>query len=87
MTEHPAHKPWKQLYDTTNKLRCQEKKAGPKNVIRTKRTRREDMRFRPSKKKSGTPGPKPEVLRIDDDWKDAVRQSLLKRRPPERWPK
>jgi hypothetical protein len=33
------------------------------------------------------PGPKPEVLKIEGDWRDAVKKSLAKRKPPEGWPK
>jgi hypothetical protein len=33
------------------------------------------------------PGPKPEVLKIDMDWKDAVRVAMQKKKPPEGWPK
>jgi len=31
-------------------------------------------------------GPVPETLRIERDWKDAVRTALRKPRPPEGWP-
>jgi len=45
---------------------------------------REDKQ--PSKKRE-TPGPKPETLRIDGDWQDAVRKSLGKKKPVDGWPK
>lgn len=32
-------------------------------------------------------GPKPNVLKIDGDWKEAMRRSLEKKKPPEGWPK
>jgi len=38
-------------------------------------------------KKKATPGPKPEVLKIEGDWKDAVKKSLTKKRPRKGWPK
>ena len=38
-------------------------------------------------KKSETPGPKPEVLKIDGDWRDAVKKSLEKKKPATGWPK
>jgi hypothetical protein len=32
-------------------------------------------------------GPKPEVLKIEDDWQDAVKKSLSKKKPADGWPK
>ncbi len=32
-------------------------------------------------------GPKPELLTIEGDWKDAVKRSFVKQKPPEGWPK
>jgi hypothetical protein len=32
-------------------------------------------------------GPKPDVLKIQGHWADAVKQSLQKKKPPEGWPK
>ena len=40
-------------------------------------------RKRKSKKK---PGPKTQRLKIDMDWVDAVKQSLLKKKPRGGWP-
>jgi len=37
--------------------------------------------------KRSTPGPKPAVLKIRGNWKNAVRQSLQKKKPAEGWPK
>ncbi len=34
-----------------------------------------------------TPGPEPEHLKIDGDWRAAVGKALEKKRPPEGWPK
>lgn len=34
-----------------------------------------------------TPGPKPDVLKIEGDWKDAVKKSLQKKKPAQGWPK
>jgi hypothetical protein len=45
------------------------------------------------KKKTSTkeqptqPGPKPEMLKIDCDWEEAVKKSLDKKKPAEGWPK
>jgi hypothetical protein len=33
------------------------------------------------------PGPKPETLAIEGDWKDAIKKSLGKKSPVEGWPK
>lgn len=38
-------------------------------------------------KKKETPGPKPEILKINDDWKIAVKSSLTKKKPANGWPK
>jgi hypothetical protein len=32
-------------------------------------------------------GPKPDTLKIEGDWKDAVKKSLEKKKPPTGWPK
>ena len=34
-----------------------------------------------------TPGPKPDLLKIDGNWKAAVKKSLAKKKPPTGWPK
>jgi hypothetical protein len=34
-----------------------------------------------------TPGPKPDILKIDGDWRDAVKKSLEKKKPATGWPK
>jgi hypothetical protein len=39
------------------------------------------------KPKKKTPGPKPEVLKIDGHWQDAIKKSLDAKKPPEGWPK
>jgi hypothetical protein len=33
------------------------------------------------------PGPKPETLKLDGDWKEAVKKSLAKKKPKNGWPK
>ena len=39
-------------------------------------------------KKKKTPGPRPEILRIEGiNWKDAVKKSFEKQKPVEGWPK
>jgi hypothetical protein len=40
-----------------------------------------------NKKQRATPGPKPDTLKIEGDWRDAVKKSLSKKKPPEGWPK
>jgi len=43
---------------------------------------------KPKAKKSENPrGPKPEVLVIEGDWKDAMRKLIAKKRPVGGWPK
>jgi hypothetical protein len=39
--------------------------------------------IRPSAKR----GPKPDTLRIEGDWRDAIKKSLNKKKPPGGWPK
>jgi len=39
------------------------------------------------KPKKKTPGPKPETLKINGAWQDAVKKSVQKKKPPEGWPK
>jgi hypothetical protein len=40
------------------------------------------------KKKRKPPGPKPEILKIEEtDWKEAVKKSLKKKWPIAGWPK
>jgi hypothetical protein len=41
----------------------------------------------PPKKEQATPGPKPDLLKIEGDWKEAMKKSLEKKKPPEGWPK
>ena len=38
-------------------------------------------------KKIHKPGPKPERVKTDGDWQDAVKKALKKPRPKEGWPK
>ena len=40
-----------------------------------------------SKRIKATPGPKPQILKIEGDWKKAIKKSFAKRKPPEGWPK
>jgi hypothetical protein len=37
--------------------------------------------------KKQTPGPKPEIVKIDGDWRGAVKLSLTKKKPATGWPK
>lgn len=32
-------------------------------------------------------GPKPETVKINEDWQEAVKKSLQKKKPKEGWPK
>jgi hypothetical protein len=42
---------------------------------------------RKQNKGRNAPGPQPEVLKIESDWKDAVKKSLEKKKPRGGWPK
>jgi hypothetical protein len=39
------------------------------------------------KRKRRNPGPEPEVLKIEGNWKDAMRKLISKKKPAEGWPK
>ena len=39
------------------------------------------------KAKPGKRGPKPEILKLDGNWKDKIKLSFQKKRPKEGWPK
>jgi hypothetical protein len=38
-------------------------------------------------KKREAPGPKPEVLKIEGNWRHAIKKTLDKKKPPNGWPK
>jgi hypothetical protein len=38
-------------------------------------------------KKKKTPGPKPEIVRIEGNWREAVKKSLSIKKPANGWPK
>jgi len=37
--------------------------------------------------KKATPGPKPQYLKIEGDWRDAVKLAVQKKKPANGWPK
>jgi hypothetical protein len=37
--------------------------------------------------KPATPGPKPEILKLEGNWKDSIKKSLEKKKPAEGWPR
>lgn len=39
------------------------------------------------KRQRKPPGPEPEVLKIEGDWKEAMRKLISKKRPVNGWPK
>jgi hypothetical protein len=39
------------------------------------------------KRSKATPGPKPDTLKIEGKWQDAVKKSLIKKKLLEGWPK
>jgi hypothetical protein len=40
-----------------------------------------------SKKKTAKRGPKPEMLKLEGDWRDAIKRSFMKKQPAQGWPK
>ena len=42
---------------------------------------------KPTKKKAEKTGPKPDMLKIEGKWQDAVKKSLAKKKPATGWPK
>ena len=40
----------------------------------------------PAARSGAKPGPKPDRLKIQGNWRDAMKQSLQKRKPAEGWP-
>jgi hypothetical protein len=40
-----------------------------------------------SKKPNAAPGPKPDRLKLKGNWQAAIKKSLMKKKPPEGWPK
>jgi hypothetical protein len=40
-----------------------------------------------ARKRKAQPGPTPETLKIEGDWKDAVKKALRKTPPAKGWPK
>jgi len=42
---------------------------------------------KPHKKQPIPPGPRPDLLKIDMDWKDAIKKSLEKKKPETGWPR
>jgi hypothetical protein len=49
-------------------------------------TNKPDRPKRLSKGRKKT-GPKPDVLKIEGDWQEAIKKSLTKKKPEEGWPK
>jgi hypothetical protein len=46
------------------------------------------MRRKPAPQaKRDKPGPKPVALKIEGDWRKAIKRSLAKKKPAEGWPK
>jgi hypothetical protein len=42
---------------------------------------------RKKRNKGATTGPKPDTLKIEGKWQDAVKKSLTKKKPVQGWPK
>jgi hypothetical protein len=45
------------------------------------------MPRKPQPRPRETPGPKPDALKINGNWKMAIKKSLEKKKPAEGWPK
>jgi hypothetical protein len=43
--------------------------------------------MKPAKKAPVKRGPQPDLLKIEGDWKDAVKKTLSKKKPAAGWPK
>ena len=39
------------------------------------------------KKKPAQPGPKPDLLKLDEDWQKVIKKTLEKKKPAGGWPK
>lgn len=51
-------------------------------------TKTNKAKKRPSAVRAGAKrGPKADVLKIEGNWRDAMKKSLQKKKPPEGWPK
>jgi len=40
-----------------------------------------------SSRPGATPGPKPDLLKLQGSWQGLMKKSLTKKKPPEGWPK
>jgi hypothetical protein len=50
-------------------------------------TRKKVQKNKVAKKKAGAKrGPKPEVLKLEGDWRELMKQSLQKKKPKDGWP-
>jgi len=49
--------------------------------------KKEKAKTKKSAKPQSAPGPKSDRLKIRGDWKQAVRKSFEKKKPPDGWPK
>lgn len=52
--------------------------------MKPKKTRMASAKRKPQRK---TPGPKPDVLKIEGDWQEAIKKTLTKKKPEDGWPK
>jgi len=62
-----------QVVPHPSKLRCVSRKTAVNNSNHSK--------------KKATPGPKADRLKLKGNWKDLVKKSLSKKKPPKGWPK
>lgn len=53
----------------------------------TKKAVKKAAKRTPATRAGAKRGPKADVLKLSGRWRDAVKQSLQKQKPPEGWPK
>ena len=51
------------------------------------RTAKKAGKGKQSSTEAGSPGPKPSILKLSGNWRDAVKKSLTKKKPADGWPK
>lgn len=51
--------------------------------MKPKKIRMASTKRRPKRKT----GPKPDVLKVEGDWQEAIKKSLAKKKPEDGWPK
>ena len=84
LTELTTHMPWKQFHFSGNAAGLSRYKSAIFSKPMNDRRKKSKDTMRQDKT---TPGPKPELLKVKGNWKQAIKKSLAKKKPPEGWPK